>query len=352
MRWGALAIFAVGALAYIWRSLVPLVLRRINPVYAAHSIERTKPSLKNSLVNFLLLRANPAGLTQNVYEAIEEQAATGLAQVPADAAIDRSKLIRIGYLFLAVLLVSAIYKVVSPKDPLRTIGRVVLPWADIDPPTRVRIVAIRPENATVFRGQTVPVTVEVLGLSSGQPVTLDYTTADGQLVERAIEMHVPADGYAYACDLPEGKEGMQQDLAYRIVAGDAVSHTFHLTVEAAPTIVVESVDYRYPDYTGLVSQSTAHQADIKGIEGTAVTILRGGQSADQIGPHRFRLQQHRRPADDVRRPPGVGHVYAGTQGRSPHADAHELPVAVHECRRAGKHPADPPSDRGDAGRSA
>lgn len=120
MRWTALGVYLAGAAVYCWRSLVPLLVRRINPVYAAHSIECSKPSLKNSLVNFLLLRANPAGLTQNVYEAIEEQAATNLAKVPVEGTVDRTKLIRIGYVFLAVLLISAIYKVVSPKDPLRT----------------------------------------------------------------------------------------------------------------------------------------------------------------------------------------------------------------------------------------
>ncbi len=272
MRWTALGVYLAGAAVYCWRSLVPLLVRRINPVYAAHSIECSKPSLKNSLVNFLLLRANPAGLTQNVYEAIEEQAATNLAKVPVEGTVDRTKLIRIGYVFLAVLLISAIYKVVSPKDPLRTIGRVVLPWADIDPPTRVRILGIAPGDATVFRGQPVAVKAEVQGLPGDEAVTLYYTTADGQLVGRAIPMRIPADGYLYECQLPDGKEGIQQDVTYRVVAGDAVSHPYELHVQAAPTIVVESVDYRYPDYTGLVRQTIDHQPDIKGIEGTQVTV--------------------------------------------------------------------------------
>ena len=241
-------------------------------VYAAHSIERSSPTLKNSLVNFLLLRAKPAGLTRNVFEAIEEQAASDLAKVPVDATVDRSKLIKIGYVFLAVLIVSAIYKVVSPKDPLRTVGRVVLPWADIDPPTRVRILAVAPGNATVLRGRRVPVTVEVQGLPGSEPVTLIYSTADGQLVERTVAMQIESGGYLFECQLPEGKDGVQQDLSYRIVAGDAASHTFQLQVQAAPTIVVESIDYRYPQYTGLVNQTTEHQSDIKGIEGTQVTI--------------------------------------------------------------------------------
>ena len=271
-RYSLLGLYLGGAAVYCWRSILPLLVRRINPVYAAYSIESSKPTLKNSLINFLLLRANPAGLTQNVFEAIEEQAATNLAKVPVEGTVDHSKLIRIGYVFLAVLVVSAIYKIVSPKDPLRTLGRVVLPWADIDPATRVRILGLEPGDATVFRGQVVSVKAEVQGLPGDEPVTLYYTTADGQLVGRAIPLKIPAAGYLYECQLPEGKEGIQQDVTYRLVAGDAVSRPYQLQVQAAPTIVVESVEYRYPDYTGLVTQTVEHQPDIKGIEGTEVTI--------------------------------------------------------------------------------
>ena len=42
-------------------TLLPLFIHRINPVYAARAIERSKPSLKNSLINFLLLRRRPDG---------------------------------------------------------------------------------------------------------------------------------------------------------------------------------------------------------------------------------------------------------------------------------------------------
>ena len=85
-------------------------------------------------------------------------------------------------------------------------------------------------------------------------------------------MHMPADGYLFECDLPEGKGGIQQDVEYRVVAGDATSSDFHLTVQAAPTIVIESVDYSYPTYTGMVTQTVDHQGDLKAIEGTQVTL--------------------------------------------------------------------------------
>ena len=271
-RWLALAVYLAGALAYAWHSLLPLCIRRINPVYAAHAIERSKPTLKNSLINFLLLRANPAGLAPHVYEAIEQHAATELAQVPVESTIDRSKLIKIGYVFLGLLLVAAIYKVSSPKDPFQTFGRIVLPWADIAPPTRVTIVDVQPGNSTVMRGQRAKISAQVRGVTGQQAVKLVYSTDDGQIVDRSLSMQLPTDGYLFECDLPEGKGGIQQDVTYRVVAGDATSNEFRLAVQAAPTIVIESVDYVYPGYTGMVSQTVDHQGDLKAIEGTQVTL--------------------------------------------------------------------------------
>ncbi len=249
-----------------------MCIRRINPVYAAYAIERSKPTLKNSLINFLLLRAQPTGLAPHVYEAIEQHAATQLAEVPVEATVDRSKLIKIGYVFLGLVLAAAIYKVSSPKDPFLTFGRIVLPWADIAPPTRVTIVDVRPGNGTVMRGQRAKISAEVHGVARQQTVKLVYSTDDGQIVDRSVPMQVPTEGYLFECELPEGKGGIQQDVTYRVVAGDANSNEFHLVVQAAPTIVVESVDYVYPGYTGMVSQTVDHQGDLKAIEGTQITL--------------------------------------------------------------------------------
>ncbi len=140
----------VGAGYYVVTELFPLCLRRINPVYAAHTIERGSPGLQNGLINFLLLKKQRSALSEPVYHAIEEQAATGLAHAPADGSVDRSRLIKLGYVLIGLLAFAAIYKVLSPKDPFATVGRVVLPWADIQPPTRVRILGVEPARPRRF----------------------------------------------------------------------------------------------------------------------------------------------------------------------------------------------------------
>ena len=54
----------------------------------------------------------------------------------------------------------------------------------------------------------------------------------------------------------------------RIVAGDAETHPYRLTVIAAPTIIVERLDYAYPPYTKRPPETVEQQGDIKALEGT------------------------------------------------------------------------------------
>ena len=63
------SVLVIGAVYYLATTVLPALLKRVNPVYAAHTIERSKPSLKNSLINFLLLRQQPEAVPQVVYSA-------------------------------------------------------------------------------------------------------------------------------------------------------------------------------------------------------------------------------------------------------------------------------------------
>ncbi len=275
-----LAVLLIGGAAYLFQQIVPLFLYRINPVFAAHTIERSKPSLKNSLVNFLMLRSQRGGVPDVVYQAIEEQAAANLTQTPIDHAVDRSKVIHIGYVLLGMVVAFAAYVLVSPKNPLDTVGRVVLPWSDILPPTRVAIREIDPGSTTVYRGEHVTIAAEILRLGDGEPVKLYYSTADRQIVDQPVIMFVPKNGYRHSCTLPvldesvsvSPENGLQQDIDYRIVAGDAISHTYRLSVVQAPNIMVEKVVYAYPKYTGRAPETIERTGDLRGLEGTQVTI--------------------------------------------------------------------------------
>jgi hypothetical protein len=255
---------------YFVRYIVPAMLGRVNPIYAAHTIERSKPSLKNSLINFLLFRQKPDTVHGVVFRAMEEQAATGLSRVPIESAVDRTRLIHLGYVLIGCVMALALYFVFSPKNPLVSAHRVLMPWADVAAPSRVTISDIQPRDTSAFRGQPVQVSADIEGLSGDEEAKLIYTTAGGQVVDRAVALTAPQ-GSRHLGQMPDGKDGLQQDVSYRIEAGDAQSGTYHVKLIDAPTIIVDSVEYKFPDYTGN-PQKTDPRGDLKAIEGTQVTI--------------------------------------------------------------------------------
>jgi collagen type III alpha len=271
-RLACLAVFLAGAGWFVVRRLGPLLIRRINPVYAAETIEKSKPSLKNALINFLFLRGDRSGVPQVVFQAVEEQAASSLQRTPVEATVDRTKVIQIGYVLLAIVAIFAAYKLFSPKDPLETFQRVVMPWADIQAPTRVTIVDVSPGDSTKYLGEAVEVSAEVRGVGADEPVRILYTTADQGTVDQAVVMYRAADSFRHTGKIPSGEAGLQQDIEYRIESGDAISPTYHLKAAAAPTITVESIDYEFPAYMERAKAHVENTGDIQAYEGTSVTI--------------------------------------------------------------------------------
>jgi hypothetical protein len=270
-------VLVVGAGYFAYHRVWPLLVRAINPVYAARAIEHGSPSLKNSLINLLFFREQRAGISDAVYRTLEEQAAQRLTRVPVETSVDRSLLIHLGYVLIGVVAVAGLYKIFSPKDPIVSAERVLLPWADIVPASRVTIGAVTPGSLTVSRGEFVDVSAEVHGLGDDDPIVLRYTTADGQVVGKAIPMKPAGDGLRYACrvaDEADGSDpvGLTRSLKYRLEAGDARSLDYAITVVSAPSILVEHVDYHYPAYTGYVDRTVDGLGDIRAIEGTRMTI--------------------------------------------------------------------------------
>ena len=175
-------------------------------------------------------------------------------------------------MLVAIIAVTAIYKVFSPKDPWRSMGRVVAPWANIAVPTRVRIEAIEPGDTQVFQDARLKVSALVRGIGAEDPVTLYYSTADSQVVRQPIRMRLPEGSYRYSAELPDTSSGLAQDSTYYITAGDAISPVYQIHVATSPTITVERVDYKYPAYTELEPRSVERQGDLQAIEGTLVTL--------------------------------------------------------------------------------
>lgn len=272
VRFLAFGLLVLGAGFYFLRLVFPLLVRRINPCYAARTIEQSDASLKNSVINFLMFRREPTSTGRLVYRALQQRAALDLRRANVDLAIDKSRLINAGYVVVSLMIVFAAYTILSPKDVFQTVARVSLPWADVPRPTRVTIEDVRPGNATVVRGGQVEISAKVLGVGPEDAVTLFYTTRDKQIVDRAVPLQPPETGQYYKCTVPGDPEGVQQDLEYRIEAGDASSPVFRLGSMHVPSIVAEKIEYRYPDYMGRQPRTSEGEGEIRAVEGTKVTV--------------------------------------------------------------------------------
>ncbi len=131
---GRLLLFGVWMAAagwFTWRAVAPSIMHRINPVFAAQAIEHGRPTLKNSLINFLLLRSHPENVAPVVYQAMEHRAATDLSRVPIEQAVDHRRFIHLCYVLAAAVVLFALYVVLSPKNPLVSAARVMFPWMSL-----------------------------------------------------------------------------------------------------------------------------------------------------------------------------------------------------------------------------
>ncbi|MEX0794737.1 MAG: hypothetical protein WD045_16485 [Pirellulaceae bacterium] len=271
-RLAALLMFLAGGGWFLYRYVAPLLFHSINPMYAARVIEQGQPELKNSLMNFMFLSREEKQVHKAVLQAVRTQAETGLANIPIDHIVDYSKAIRLGYVLAFLAIVFGFYKIISPKDPMQTAMRVIAPWADLARPSRVTIEEVNPGDADIYQGQMLFVSVKAYNLSGDDTVTLYYTTEDQQIVNQPLVLEPGNDGIHYEANLSTGSQGIQQNLSYRVTAGDAETRKYQVRALEAPTIDVATVRYKYPEYTGDETRTQTGDGHIRALENTLVTI--------------------------------------------------------------------------------
>lgn len=270
-RWGSLFLLLGGAVAYTVLSIVPLLIRKINPVYAAQVVESAQPNMKNSLINYLLLRQQPGKVSRRVVEIVGSRAANDISGVPVENTVDKSHTIKAALILTMMVIVLGAYKVFSPKDPFQTFARILAPSSDISKPARVSISEVTPGNTEVFFGQQLQVSAFISGTFDPESARVIFSTLDGQIVDGSIRME-KQNNNLYSCQLKTGERGIEQSLRYRIVAGDGMSNEYEVTMTSSPILTVESIHYLPAEYMELSEYTDQGVTTIKHYEGTEVTI--------------------------------------------------------------------------------
>ncbi|MGB7326551.1 MAG: circumsporozoite protein- membrane associated protein [Rubripirellula sp.] len=270
VRWFALAGFLVGSAWYVYKRIFPLVGNEVSAEYAARSLERDMPELRQALTSYITLRrtADASGLSGRVVRSIGASAAGRLKKhdaLPVEATGT------ISWWFATAIAMSVLigYAVVSPKNSLQSVIRLAAPMATIDAPRRVSIADVLPGDAEAVAGRAVDVSARIGGMRADEQPIVEWDLPAGSS-QAMLEPDAEAGPrrFAGSFTLPYSASGT---VPYRIIAGDAVAGPFHLNVRDIPVVALDSVLYQPPAYTGQ-SEHTRSTGAIEAIEGTKITV--------------------------------------------------------------------------------
>jgi len=271
-RVGLLAVLFAGVVGMLaWRVLYPL-LRRVHPLYAARVIEQSDPQLRSNLVNFVDVKMSSIESAPAVLKSMQKRAAVELSHIDVEEAVDHRPLLRVAYALLAVVVVAALYIVMSPKDPFASVRRALLPTASIDVATETEISDISPGDCDVPARTVQTIEADIRG-KVAEHVLILFTTADHKYVDQPVEMRRIEESLPRFRGVLNGENGrgLLQSLKYRIIAGDAQSREFTINVIQPPSARPDDVHYVFPSYMSLDDRQTSG-GDIDGWEGATVTV--------------------------------------------------------------------------------
>ena len=254
----------------VYRFVVRPWTREVNSLYAAKMLDTADSGMNGSLLSLVDLKSSGnAGASETIRRTIEKRAAVGLAKVNLDEAIDRRWLMQLGFVLFGLVLSTCLYAVFSPKSinllrPLSVANSAVA--------TQTRILKVQPGSTDVQAGSEMEVIVDIGG-NMPEEVLLMFSTSDRTFVDEQFTMQ-PSEGEGRFQVLLAGSSdrGLRQNFSYRIIAGDAESEEFFVTVDQPPTANVTQISYRFPDYMTL-SGSTTENGNIDTWEGAELILL-------------------------------------------------------------------------------
>lgn len=267
MRFAMLIGFALATLGVLAYWVFLPATRRINPLYAAHAVEKSRPQTKNSLTNWLQLKERGDNIPDPIMKAIELRAVDDVRRIDLHEAIDSKPLVHSFYTLGAVVVIFCAYSFFTTKSLAPSIRRVLFPLAEIAPPTATNLMVHQdPTGAELPAG----VRVNIYAYASGrQPEKVTAYIANNE--ENYWEPH--------PLDPPKEKYGrwdltlhdLQKSFRYYVVANDYTSPTHHVTISPAPMVTDWKVTYHFPSYTREPAR-TEVGGDIEAIEGTQVEV--------------------------------------------------------------------------------
>ena len=246
------------------RVTYPLFRRLTDEMVAAH-VEHAFPELNNELINSVLLHGERFrdSLTRLMVESQLSHTAQTVRDRPLASRRDVEGLRRHVPWVSTVVGVLAVYALFFSGHMRNALARIVQPFSPIAPLTDTRL-DVRPGDASVLQGDAVRIEARVSGLLP-ESARISMAMAEGERSSDAMTF----EGNAFTYTL----QNVQQDLAYRVEAGDALTPRYRITVRRRPAVSDLTVTYTYPAYTGLPERTeTEATGDLRAPVGTIVRL--------------------------------------------------------------------------------
>lgn len=258
--------FALATFGYLAYAVIIPAMRRVNILYAARAVEQADPSIKNSLINWLLLRAKAEEIPESLFRAIESRAARDISKVNLNDAIQSKRLLHATYVLAGVVVIFCVFSFFTTKELTTSLRRVLFPLAEIAPPTETRLSDIEPGSLEIPSGEKVAISCFAVG-KLPESVTA-YISSDSGKFWEPNPLEPPAEKHGrWSVTLQD----RQKSFEYYLVANDFRSATYRVRVTAAPMITDWKVTYRFPAYTGEPPR-TENTGDIDALEGSVAEV--------------------------------------------------------------------------------
>lgn len=266
--------YLLAALVLLTIAGARLVLRRINPYYAALKVEQTIPNAKNSVVNWLDLRDE--SLPPAIRGAVTNRAARDLAEADLDSAISARRGVWLGGIAAGLFLALLIQFFLGGNEFMSRFWRVFAPFGGTSARTRTELVLTKPEggNVTVPLGHPVQFEVEVRGQvpnpRKADAVRLLYRYHQTDPYEEQKLERAAGGSRTFVTMVPAFQ--VHNGFWYKIAGGDTETAEYHVSVRSTPLLSSFDVTYRYRPYLRSPDSRTT-DPNLEAMRGTEVTLI-------------------------------------------------------------------------------
>ncbi|MEP6690000.1 MAG: DUF4175 family protein, partial [Gemmatimonadaceae bacterium] len=256
------AFYTLIALAAVWFVGRPLT-RRVSDHQVALYIEEHEPSLDAALTT--AVEHAPAALSTSLVRRLIDSALERLRLAGGGARIDRGDLYRASGSLAAIALVVAAVIALGPSF-LRDGARALLSPFQTAEAAVAYTISVSPGNASLARGADLQINARLNGFDAEQ-VELSVRRGTSTAWER-VPMAVRPKSNEYAARLFD----LDSAAEYYVEGSGVRSPVYKVTVADLPYAKKLDLEYRYPAYTALPSETVEDGGDIAALKGTVVVI--------------------------------------------------------------------------------